>query len=76
MDVDAPSFRRDFNTFKDVIRELEHRLGALIVQVCVCVAGCDTVSRVWRVFPRAKRIVAHITHAYVCVHAPGLPAGV
>jgi hypothetical protein len=33
MDVDAPSFQADFNTFKNVIKELEHRLSALIVQV-------------------------------------------
>lgn len=33
MDVDAPSFQADFNTFKNVIKELEKRLSALIVQV-------------------------------------------
>lgn len=37
MDVNAPSFHKDFTTFKDVIKELEHRLGALIVQV---MPGC------------------------------------
>jgi hypothetical protein len=34
MDVDVPSFQVDFGTFKGIITELEHRLGALIVQVC------------------------------------------
>lgn len=33
MDVDVPQFQADFTTFKHAIRELEHRLGALIVQV-------------------------------------------
>jgi hypothetical protein len=33
MDVDVPQFQADFSTFKRAIRELEHRLGALIVQV-------------------------------------------
>jgi hypothetical protein len=33
MDVDAPGFEADFSTFRDVIRELERRLGALIMQV-------------------------------------------
>lgn len=33
MDVDAPQFQADFTTFKKAIKELEHRLGALIVQV-------------------------------------------
>jgi hypothetical protein len=32
MDVDAPGFEADFSTFRDVIRELERRLGALIMQ--------------------------------------------
>jgi hypothetical protein len=42
MDVDAPGFEADFSTFRDVIRELERRLGALIMQVRMsntCVAG-------------------------------------
>jgi len=50
MDVDAPSFHKDFTTFKDVIKELEHRLGALIVQVmrssCLRHAGHSTTSRI------------------------------
>lgn len=33
MDVDVPDFHADFGTFKGIITELEHRLGALIVQV-------------------------------------------
>lgn len=33
MDVDAPQFQADFSTFKKTILELEHRLGALIIQV-------------------------------------------
>eukprot|EP00879_Flechtneria_rotunda_P005416 GHRR01005708.1.p1 GENE.GHRR01005708.1~~GHRR01005708.1.p1 ORF type:complete len:1495 (+),score=578.36 GHRR01005708.1:300-4784(+) len=32
MDTDAPGFQADFTVFRDVIRELEHRLGALIMQ--------------------------------------------
>lgn len=33
MDVDSPQFQADFGTFKKAILEMEHRLGALIVQV-------------------------------------------
>jgi len=33
MDVDMPSFEADFAGFRAVIKELEHRLGALIMQV-------------------------------------------
>jgi hypothetical protein len=40
MDVDAPGFEADFSTFRDVIRELERRLGALIVQVRISKICC------------------------------------
>lgn len=33
MDVDTHSFQADFAGFRGVIKELEHRLGALIMQV-------------------------------------------
>lgn len=59
MDVDAPGFEADFHTFREVVRELEHRLGALIMQVsgmrpvqlqvdvggCMCAScGCDVLD--------------------------------
>jgi hypothetical protein len=34
MDVDAKSFDQDFSGFRTVIKELERRLGAIIMQVC------------------------------------------
>lgn len=49
MDVDAPAFEADFSTFRDVIKELERRLGALIMQVCCWQASfthtCMLLSR-------------------------------
>jgi hypothetical protein len=42
MDVDAPGFVADHGALRAAITELEHRLGALIIQVwcvCVCVQG-------------------------------------
>lgn len=44
MDVDAPGFEADFSTFRDVIRELERRLGALIMQVWQCCWGCSVAK--------------------------------
>jgi hypothetical protein len=35
MDVDTLDFHADFGALRDVIHELEHKLGALILQVRV-----------------------------------------
>ncbi|KAF6251999.1 flagellar outer dynein arm heavy chain beta [Scenedesmus sp. NREL 46B-D3] len=45
MDVDAPGFEADFSTFRDVIRELERRLGALIMQAF---DDCTTLSSTFK----------------------------
>jgi hypothetical protein len=41
MNVDVPDFHADFGTFKGIITELEHRLGALIVLVCALLLATE-----------------------------------
>eukprot|EP00878_Enallax_costatus_P014708 GHUV01015385.1.p1 GENE.GHUV01015385.1~~GHUV01015385.1.p1 ORF type:complete len:890 (+),score=327.73 GHUV01015385.1:1824-4493(+) len=45
MDVGAPGFEADFHTFREVVRELEHRLGALIMQAF---DDCTTLSSTFK----------------------------
>lgn len=40
MDVDAPGFEADFHRFREMVQELERRLGALIMQVGITLEPC------------------------------------
>lgn len=65
IDVDVPQFQADFSTFKHAIRELEHRLGALIVQVRQ--ACCFTQqSSVQQQVPKSVRSLC--TGLCLCTH--------
>ena len=57
MDVDAPNFHSDFSTFKAVIKELEHRLGALIMQVRRWLAHGRIEAQLW--VPTTRTYMGH-----------------
>jgi hypothetical protein len=72
MDVDVPAFASDFEAFRAVISELEHRLGALILQVqCMC----TLTGWIGDAAAAVEAVGSGLTHSLTCMPSlwPGDP---